>query len=247
MDKMYYRDHLILNSHLNDSETYKIIESNSDEKVIENHRKHVEKYRSCLTDKEYNYLSKYERQSSNFYVLPKIHKSKNIIESIKQSNSDYIEIEPPNDLKGRPIIAGCSAPTQRLSSFIEKLLTPITKELKTYIKDDWHFLRQIPQVLNYNNTILFSIDIVSLYTSISHELGITAIKYWITKHRDLIPERFTIEFIMESLKFVLNNNNFIFDGQMRHQETGTSMGTKLAPPYACLSIGYLEETVLFPE
>ena len=26
----------------------------------------------------------------------------------------------------------------------------------------------------------------------------------------------------------------------------TAMGTKFAPPYACLSVGYLEETILFP-
>ena len=30
------------------------------------------------------------------------------------------------------------------------------------------------------------------------------------------------------------------------QLVGTAMGTKLAPPYACLSVGYLEETILFP-
>ena len=27
---------------------------------------------------------------------------------------------------------------------------------------------------------------------------------------------------------------------------GTAIGTKFAPPYACLSVGYLEETILFP-
>ena len=30
------------------------------------------------------------------------------------------------------------------------------------------------------------------------------------------------------------------------QLVGTAMGTKFAPPYACLSVGYLEETYLFP-
>ena len=29
------------------------------------------------------------------------------------------------------------------------------------------------------------------------------------------------------------------------QLVGTAMGTKFAPPYACLSVGYLEETILF--
>ena len=30
------------------------------------------------------------------------------------------------------------------------------------------------------------------------------------------------------------------------QLVGTAMCTKFAPPYACLSVGYLEETILFP-
>ena len=33
---------------------------------------------------------------------------------------------------------------------------------------------------------------------------------------------------------------------MFRQISGTAMGTKFAPPYACLTMGYLEETILFP-
>ena len=33
---------------------------------------------------------------------------------------------------------------------------------------------------------------------------------------------------------------------MYNQVSGTAMGTKFAPPYACLTIGFLEETKLFP-
>ena len=30
------------------------------------------------------------------------------------------------------------------------------------------------------------------------------------------------------------------------QLVSTAMGTNFDPPYACLSVGYLEETILFP-
>ena len=52
---------------------------------------------------------------------------------------------------------------------------------------------------------------------------------------------------MESCLFVLSNNYFIFDNQYYHQLTGTAMGTKFALPYACLTMGYLEDTKLRPD
>ena len=44
----------------------------------------------------------------------------------------------------------------------------------------------------------------------------------------------------------LSSKNFQFDIYMFLQLVGTAMGTKFAPPYACLSVGYLEEIILFP-
>ena len=60
-------------------------------------------------------------------------------------------------------------------------------------------------------------------------------------------ERFTKNCIIEITKFLLENNNFTFNDQMYHQLTGTAMGGNFAPPYAILTIGYLEETSLYLE
>ena len=139
---------------------------------------------------------------SQFYALPKIHKA--IIDKVKESNMSYIQMEPPLDLKGRPIIAGTLAPTQRFSELLEKLLTPLVSHLKSYIKDDWNFLRKLPNLVNYDSKIV-TCDIASLYTSIPHDLGITALCYWFNNKRHLIPPRFSEEFIIESWLFVLTN------------------------------------------
>ena len=39
----------------------------------------------------------------------------------------------------------------------------------------------------------------------------------------------------------------MFDGQFYNQLKGTAMGASFAAFYACLTIGYLEETKLYPE
>ncbi len=136
-------------------------------------------------------------------------------------------------------------PTQRLSEFLDTLLKPIVVHQKTYVKDDWDFLYKLPKEFK-EPVSLYSYDITSLYTSIPHDLGLKAIEYWITKRNDLIPDRFSNNFILESAKFILENNNFFFDNILYKQVKGTAMGTKFAPSYACLSIGFLEENLLYP-
>ena len=114
----------------------------------------------------------------------------NIITILQNDNDGSINVLKTNDLKGRPIVAGPNSPTQALSSFIEKLLKPIVPCLTTYVKDDWHFIKQLPTTLNYETT-LYSCDIESLYTSIPIDLGLEAISYWLNNKSNLILNRFS--------------------------------------------------------
>ena len=244
MDKDYYRDKLVLNDHLQ-SDTYKEVDANSDEKVMKDLKELIRKHEKCLTEKEKKYITDFDWKSSNLYVQPKIHKSKEIIDAMKCSNSLYIHLKTPEDLKGRAIVGGPQSPTQHLSELLEKLLSPLVPHLKSYVKDDWHFLRKFPRQLD-PNCKLYSCDVVNLYTNISHDLGLKALRYWIDRMRHLIPDRFTTLFILEAAAFVLEHNNFCFDKRMFVQLIGTAIGTKFAPPYACLAMGFLEETKLYP-
>ena len=63
--------------------------------------------------------------SSNFYILPKVHKSKKIIEEINKSHNICLNMQPPEDLEGRSVIGGPNSPTQGINGLLEKILTPI--------------------------------------------------------------------------------------------------------------------------
>ena len=154
-------------------------------------------------------------------------------------------MEMPADLTSRPIVSGPKSVTKGLSTLLEKILTPIVFHLKTFIKDERDFLRNFPANIGTNSYIMCC-DVESLYTSISNDLGLQALQYWIRKMKHLIPNRFSENFIMESSKFVLENNYFVFNKRMWRQIKGTAMGKEMASPYACLTMGYLEETILFP-
>ena len=47
-------------------------------------------FRSILTDNEYEYLINHNYKISNFYMNPKLHKSKELNEIIENQNSEYI-------------------------------------------------------------------------------------------------------------------------------------------------------------
>ena len=109
-------------------------------------------------------------------------------------------MQPTNNLKKRPIVGGPNSPTQGISRLLEKILTTIVSCLKTYIKDDWDFIRKLQFHID-NTCVLASYNVVSLYASIPHDLGLEAISYWIDKKRNLIPKHFIKAFILEAALF----------------------------------------------
>ena len=98
-------------------------------------------------------------KSSNFYVLPKVHKSKKIIEKLIKVT--YLCKYGTTRGFERKTISGIS----------EKLLTPLVSSLKTYVNDDWDFIRKLPSHIDYSY-VLPSCVVVRLYASIHHNLGL---------------------------------------------------------------------------
>ena len=227
---------------LKDSSTYCQIEEGQLKQAKSKINKLIEHHGSCLHDEEIDYLLNFESKESNFYGLPKIHKSKSIKDAIVEQNSEYISVKNPADLKFRPIIAGPECPTSRLSHLIDLLLKDLPQLTKSYVRDDINFLSKLQRHLSSEDEhSLVTFDVESLYTNIDHDLGKKAITYWLNKHRDRINPRFTNSFIIEAIKIVLENNTFFFNDQYFIQTNGTAMGTKMAPTYANLVLAYLEE------
>ena len=96
----------------------------------------------------------------------------------------------------------------------------------------------MPTTVNPNFELI-SFDVVSLYTNIPHDLGISAITFWLENKRNIVQDRFSKEFILETVKIILERNVFYFDGKFYRQKRGTAMGTKMVPTYATLVLGYL--------
>ena len=91
--------------------------------------------------------------------------------------------------------------------------------------------------------MLASIDVSSLYTNIPHEDSKQSILYYLQANPDAYtqPEQPLPEVLAELTEIVLKNNVFEFNNDYYLQDQGTAMGTKMAPAYANLFMGKLEE------
>ena len=92
------------------------------------------------------------------------------------------------------------------------------------------------------NTIIATIDVKSLYTNIPHGEGINDVLEALdNKHGRMWPLR---KVIHQYLEYILKENYFIFNDKLFLQKHGTTMGTKMAPSFANIFMGALEQTLL---
>ena len=164
-----------------------------------------------------------ESRTSEFYLLPKIHKK---------------------GIPGRPVISSSGCATEKISAFVDQHLKPAAQKLPSYIKDTEDFIGKMRKLGKVGtNDYLVTLDVSSLYTNINNTEGIEAIKSNKTLKETLKAP--IINMISDLMLLVLTLNNFIFNGQHFHQIKGTAMGTRAAPNYANLFMGSFEDKFIY--
>ena len=121
-------------------------------------------------------------------------------------------------------------------------MAPIVKSLPSYIKDSQHAL-EIFRDFNFlgQDTLIFTMDISSLYTVIPNSEGLLAFKYFFDQRTVKEPSP---ETLLRLAELVLTLNCFSFAGNYYKQISGVAMGTKMGPSYANLFVGYVEHQFL---
>ena len=75
------------------------------------------------------------------------------------------------------------------------------------------------------------------YTLITRDVGLKALREVLDKREQ---KKIPIEELVQMAEFILKNNFFEFNGQMKQQISGTDIGTKCAPTYACIYVDKME-------
>jgi len=240
LSKQHYKEMIL--KHLDDEKVYKKVTVNIDKTIQKQLFKHIDKYKNQLHKNEISALKVSTYNTSNFYGLPKIHKSKEITDTITTQNKELIILQEPKDLSLRPIVGGPNCLTKKLSLLIDILLKPFIKHIKSYIKDSVDFLNKCQRTVN-EDCLIVTFDVKSLYTSIPHDLGLKAVDYFLTTFNNELHPRFSKQFILESVNFILKNNSLTFDELYYLQLQGTAMGTIFAPTYASLTMAFHETSL----
>ena len=125
-------------------------------------------------------------------------------------------------------------------------LQPPTQKVKSYIKENNHFLNKMKKTGKLpERAIPCTMDVVGPYTNIPHEEGLVSLfKFLETSENKQISH----DTLADLAEIVLKNNIFEFDDKTFKKKTkkkrGTAIGTKFAPPYAILYMADLKEKLL---
>ena len=162
-----------------------------------------------ITEKQLKYFTYEYKKATNFgkiYLLPKIHKRL-------------------FDVPGRPVISNCGTPTEKCSEFLDHHLIKVMQKGWSYIKDSGDFIKKINNLDLIPDAILVTADVVGLYPSIPHEVGLRTLREALNKRDEkTIPT----EKLLKMAEFVLKNNYFEFGNKIKQQISGTKLGLNLS-------------------
>ena len=101
----------------------------------------------------------------------------------------------------------------------------------SYIKDSNNFINKVKNIDIPNDALLVTADVVGLYPSIPHEVGVKALRNTLENRN--YQER-TTKNLIKKAEFVFKNNYFEFNSSVFQQISSTAKGIKFAPPFACI-------------
>ena len=150
------------------------------------------------------------------------------------------------ELRIRPIVSNINGPTFKLSWLLSHLLTSLLERMPTHLKNSHQLLKSIqdiPKGEMKQFSYPFSLDVVSLYTSIPPSEAITALE----EHLHACPEiklPFRSEQIAELLSIILANTYFKYRGKVFQQISGLPMGNSISGLLAMVYMTRLENQIV---
>ncbi|XP_055590440.1 uncharacterized protein LOC129742555 [Uranotaenia lowii] len=208
---------------VSDTTTYTPLATDPTEKILKRINTmldswHENKYISTYTK---NKLKLFNCPPPRIYGLPKIHKE---------------------DRPLRPVVSTVGSATYRMAQFLANVLQNVVGKTKHHVRSSFDFASEITNVRVPEGCIIYSLDVVSLYTNVPVQNVYDIIEQKWREISDYTPIPWT-EF-KRALHTILGASFFQYNGKIFEQTFGTPMGSPLSPVVASLLMEQLEETAI---
>ena len=120
----------------------------------------------------------------------------------------------------------------------------MSPNLQSFWQDSTHAIRDILAEHMKAQCIPVTADVTALYSNIPLKEGLEKFKEALDNPQLRPQPKLPTTFLMTLFSFVLLFNIFIFNNQHFLQLIGTAMGTRVAPTFACIFMGWLETVIL---
>ena len=178
-----------------------------------------------------------------------------VINAIKPTSSRTAELYglPKSHKRGiplRPIVSACGDPLDKLTWFLERIVSQLLTFFPAHLKNTYEFIDRLNKKFPSGvpgDSILFTVDVASLYGNIPIKEAIEATMKLIAKHKEKIDllsldlERETIE---KLISHCLTNNYVRFGQRYFKQNQEIAMGSRIAPPIAIIFMDAIESMML---
>ncbi len=217
------------NNHLHDDNIYADVTSITP-KTIEMRVNNI--WRKVASRKNIN-ISTVKRYTSNntdlanFYFLIKTHKR-------------------GTEIKIRPIISNTNCPTTKLSWLLDKALKPLLEFAPYHLENTTQLINRINELSSDDRIAYmypFSLDVVSLYTSIPQTAAVDNIKNMMVENNYSFYGLNEAD-VEELLNVVISNNYFVFNKKVYKQVHGLAMGSSVSAILAILFMNRIETRAL---
>ncbi|XP_053698903.1 uncharacterized protein LOC128745857 [Sabethes cyaneus] len=152
---------------------------------------------------------------------------------------------PKTHKEGRPlriIVSTIGTATYRMAKYLSNILNHIVGKTPHHITNSFEFVNDIREQNLQPNTILFSLDVVSLFTNVPVDFALESVdQRWNEIEQHTCIEKCSF---MEMLKVVLESTFFQYNGGFFRQKFGIPMGSPLSPVVANIVLERIEQAAL---
>ena len=171
-----------------------------------------------------------------FYSLIKTHKLSPIDDTRSMTAEKF---------KIRPIVSCVGGPTDRISWFLNKIVSQLLCKVPSHLSNTNQFLERLRNTRVEEGCVTESFDVTSLYTNVQNDHALQALSEMLNTYGEAIQTYgLSKQRIMVLIKECLSCNIFRWSGNYYMQLRGLAMGQRLAPVLAICFMSKIEEPVL---